>query len=68
MKKVKIGVLGGYRGRSMAKYAKAAENAELVAICDKSETALQKQKDVCGENVAYYTDFEEFIKHDILYL
>lgn len=65
MKKVRIGVLGGYRGRSMAKYARLAENAELVAICDKSEVALEKQKDVCGENVAYYKDFEEFIKHDM---
>ena len=31
MKKVRIGVLGGYRGASMINYAKIAENAELVA-------------------------------------
>jgi len=35
MKKVRIGVLGGYRGTSMINYCKRAANAEVVAICDK---------------------------------
>ena len=65
MKKVRIGVLGGFRGRSMIKYAKIAENAELVAICDKLPDVLEKQKEFCGDSVAYYTNFEEFIKHDM---
>lgn len=66
MKKVKIGVLGGYRGASMIKYAKDADNAELVAICDKLPEVLEAQKKVCGEDgIAYYTDFEDFIKHDM---
>lgn len=34
MKKVKIGVVGGYRGTGMINYCKAADNAEIVAICD----------------------------------
>lgn len=65
MEKVRIGVLGGYRGQSMIKYAKLAENAELVAICDKLPDVLEKQKEFCGDSVAYYTDFEDFIKHDM---
>ena len=65
MEKIRIGVLGAWRGRSMIKYARLAENAELVAICDKSREALDRQKEVCGENVTYYTDFEDFIKHDM---
>lgn len=66
MKKVRIGVLGGYRGGSMIKYAKEADNAELVAICDKLPEVLEAQKKICGEDgIAYYTDFEDFIKHDM---
>ncbi len=65
MDKVRIGVLGGYRGQSMINYAKSADNAQLVAICDKNPEVLEKQKRICGDNIAYYTDFEEFIKHDM---
>ena len=36
MKKVRIGVLGVYRGTSMIHYCKIADNAEVVAICDKN--------------------------------
>ena len=66
MKKIKIGVLGGFRGASMIKYAKVAENAELVAVCDKLPSVLEKQKEICGEEgITYYDNFEEFIKHDM---
>ena len=66
MKKIKIGVLGGFRGASMIKYAKIAENAELVAVCDKLPSVLEKQKAVCGEEgITYYDNFEEFLKHDM---
>ena len=36
MKKVRIGVLGAYRGTSMINYCKRSDNAEIVAICDKA--------------------------------
>ena len=66
MKKIKIGVLGGFRGASMIKYAKIAENAELVAVCDKLPSVLEKQKAICGEEgITYYDNFEDFIKHDM---
>lgn len=66
MKKVKIGVLGGYRGASMINYARVADNAELVAICDKIPDVLERQKKICGEDgITYYTDFEDFVKHDM---
>ena len=42
MKKVKVGVLGAFRGKSMIDYCSRADNVELVAICDKYEPALQK--------------------------
>jgi len=66
MKKVKIGVMGAYRGTGMINYCKIAKNAEIVAICDKFEPLLKKQKELCkDENITYYTDFDEFIKHDM---
>lgn len=65
MEKVRVGVLGGYRGGSMINYAKIADNAELVAVCDKFPDVLERQKRECGDKVAYYDNFEDFIKHDM---
>ena len=66
MKKIKIGVVGGYRGDSMIKYANTADNAELVAICDKNPEVIAVQKRALGEEgIAYYDNFEDFIKHDM---
>ena len=48
-KKIKIGVLGAYRGTSMISYCDIADNAEIVAICDKWPEALQRQKDNYGD-------------------
>lgn len=66
MKKIKIGVLGAYRGSSMINYCKRADNAEIVAICDKSPEALEAQRlNAEGLNIAFYDNFEDFIKHDM---
>lgn len=66
MKKVKIGVLGGYRGSSMINYCKRSDNAEIVAICDKSHEVLDAQRDNAkGLNITFYDNFDEFIKHDM---
>lgn len=65
MEKVRVGVLGAYRGSSMINYCKKADNAELVAICDKWVPALDRQREVLGDRVAYYTEFEEFLQHDM---
>ena len=55
MKKVKIGVFGASRGTSMIRYCEAAGNAEVVAICDKWEAALQNHRDHLGDACSYYT-------------
>ena len=60
-KKVKVGVFGAGRGGTMMKYCSYADNAELVAICDWDEPSLHNHDD---KNVALYTDFDEFLKHD----
>ncbi len=66
MKKVKIGVLGAYRGSSMISYCKRVDDAEVVAICDKIPEALEAQrKNAEGLNITFYDNFEDFIKHDM---
>ena len=66
MKKIKVGVLGAYRGNSMIRYCTESARAEVVAICDKWEEGLRKQQaQHKDENITYYTSFDEFIKHDM---
>lgn len=66
MKKVRIGVMGAYRGTSMINYCESADNAKVVAICDKWEEGLERQKAALNDpDIAYYKDFEDFIKHDM---
>lgn len=63
---VRIGVLGAYRGTSMINYCETAGNARVVAICDKWVEGLNKQKELlCDDSITYYTDFEDFIRHDM---
>ena len=66
MKKIRIGVLGAYRGSSMINYCKRADNAEIVAICDKAPDALEMQKkNAEGLDITFYDNFEDFIEHDM---
>ncbi len=66
MDKIRVGVVGLFRGGSMMEYCRVAENAELVAICDKWEKGLaDKKKELNNDNITYYTSFDEFIKHDM---
>lgn len=66
MKKLRIGVLGAYRGSSMINYCKRSDNADVVAICDKSAEALEEQKkNAVGYNITFYDNFDSFIEHDM---
>lgn len=66
MKKIKIGVMGTMRGASMINYCKVATNAEVVAICDKWHEGLRSQQEANkGLDIAYYDNFDDFIKHDM---
>ena len=66
MNKVKIGVIGGGRGKSMIRYGREASNAELVAICDFRDDVLDRIKKECGEDgISYYSDYDDFLKHDM---
>ena len=66
--KIKIGVLGAYRGMSMISFCSKYEKAELVAVCDKYEPAIEKCKKSLAEsgcNPIFYNNFDEFILHDM---
>jgi len=69
MKKVKIGVFGAGRGMNMINQVLNSTEAEMVAVCDKYEPALEKCRQTAEEagmtNIAYYTDFEDFFLHDM---
>lgn len=66
MRKIRIGVMGVYRGTSMINYCVAADNAEVVAICDKWEEGLAIQKEVYKDYpITWYNNFDEFIQHDM---
>jgi len=66
MKKVKIGVFGIHRGGNMIKYCAKADNAEIVAICDKNTTLIEQYKRYYKDiPITYYTDFDSFLQHDM---
>ena len=68
MEKIKIGVFGAHRGMTMIKVLSDHPEAKLVAVCDKYEPLLESVKKVADEHhttVATYTDFEDFIHHDM---
>ena len=62
MDKIKVGVIGVGRGAGFARGA-AHAGMELAALCDQWEGKLAEVgKEL---NVAAYTDYEEFLKHDM---
>ena len=66
MKPVRIGVFGLYRGTSMINYCRAAEHARVVAICDKWAEGIERKKaQLQDDSIAFYTNFEDFIQHDM---
>ncbi len=65
MKKLKIGVLGAYRGSGVINYCESANHAEVVAICDKNPDTINRHKAIHGDKITYYSDFDEFLKHEM---
>ncbi|MBQ6065686.1 MAG: Gfo/Idh/MocA family oxidoreductase [Clostridia bacterium] len=63
--KVKIGVLGGGRGLTIAQFCGQSDQAKLVAVCDNDLRCLNELKSHFGEGVAYYDDFDAFLNHDM---
>ncbi len=65
-KRIKVGLFGVGRGMVLWKYCKNASNAELVAICDKSDYGIKKaMAEINDSSVAYYSNFDDFLKEDM---
>ena len=66
-KKVRVGILGGYhRGNSMLRYCSCADNAEVVAICDRNPDVLREQREKLQDgSISFYDSFDAFIGHDM---
>lgn len=60
---VKFGVFGLGRGSSFYK-AILANNGEIVAVCDKNEEKLKQAREILGEELTVYTDYEAFLSHE----
>ena len=66
MSKIRVGVIGAYRGSSMINYCAIADNAEVVAICDRWAESLEIQKALHKDlPITYYNNFDDFIRHDM---
>ncbi len=68
MKKIRIGVFGAARGRTMIDTLVDYPDADLVAICDMHDYLLDQCSEMAEEkglNVTMYTDFDKFIEHDM---
>jgi len=68
MDKIKVGVFGAYRGKTMIKVLANHPNAELVAVCDKYRPLLDEVQGLVDENklgISLYEDFESFFLHDM---
>jgi len=63
-KKVRMGVFGFGRGYHLA-HSIIASGAEVVAICEKNENQHKPGEDSPFKDAVWYTDFDEFIKHDM---
>ena len=63
---IRIGVLGIWRGQNIVRFCARTGLAKVVAICDIDEARVEdaKKKNDLSE-VTFYTDFDEFIGHDM---
>lgn len=59
---IKFGIFGLGRGSHFYKSI-LANNADIVAVCDREQSKLEKAKEEIGTDVALYRDFDSFINH-----
>jgi len=63
--KIKVGIFGAGRGGSYAYAIAQSNDAELVAICEAIPLRSESLKEKYAPNAVCYTDFDEFLKHDM---
>ena len=68
MNKIKVGAFGAFRGLVLMQSMAVMPEVEMVAVLDKNPAALANVKllaDSMGVKLSYYTEFEDFFKHDM---
>lgn len=65
MEKVKLGVLGAWRGAAFIKAANQLEEAEITAICDADAKRIESVRPFCPENVKICGSYEELLDSGI---
>lgn len=66
MERIKVGVFGAYRGSAMIQYCELSDHAEIVAVCDCWELALERQKALHPQSdIGWYTSFDDFLQHEM---
>ena len=65
-RRIRIGIFGCGRGRAYGEHL-GELGAELVACCDAQPRKLEeaKQSGLFTQDAGFYTDFDEFIRHDM---
>ncbi|MGM9625388.1 MAG: helix-turn-helix domain-containing protein, partial [Eubacteriales bacterium] len=66
--KLRIGVFGGARGKTMISVLLHHPDAQLVAVCDKYVPLLEEAKQTahdCGTEIAVFENFDDFIRYDM---
>ena len=64
MKTIRLGIFGVRRGCQNLKSI-LVNDGEIVALCDRDEAILEDAVKELPGTPALYTDFDEFIKHDM---
>lgn len=63
MNKIKLGVVGIHRGRTMIDYCAKDKRVKLTAVCDFDKAGLDRLKaDIRDNEVKFFTDFDEFLE------
>ena len=66
--RIKVGVFGGRRGRSMISVMAQHPDADLVAICESDEKIRKNSENLAKHyktEITCYEDFDKFINHDM---
>lgn len=64
MERIRIGLFGASRGLDLAQSFMLL-NCDIVAICEKRDDVRESTARAIGSDVAQYSDFDEFVKHDM---
>lgn len=64
MKTIKLGIFGLGRGGGFAETI-IVNGGEVVAMCDRDVSKMESASEDLENKPAFYTDFEDFIKHDM---